>query len=234
MIPLKRLIIVLFIFTLTSCGDSLKCGPRRYHGPGIAELNKTIAEQERRVKEGGETPAKLALSYQKLGEKYLENKMWNPAIETFMKALELGRENPLVHYSLGVAFGNKAKSDNSAPDLEKAEFHYRKALAINPGHKSAAYGLAILTFYLKGEKEEGIRILEELVEGHKSYYHERMALGRFYFDAGKTTRALAHYQTLCGDLEAARDNPLISEYRKACKDNADSLMLHSAPRGGEK
>ncbi len=228
-------LIVLSCAFLVTCGDmackeKLSCR-RQYHGPGISELLSTIADQERRVKSGDESPAKLALSYQKLGEKYLENRMWDASIETFGKALALGRENPLVHYSLGVAYANRAKEGKGAPDIEKAEFHYRKALAINPSYKSAAYGLAIFIFYVKDEKDEGIRMLESLVEGRKTMYHERMALGRLYYDAGRYTTALSHYQTLCSDLDAARDNSLIAEYRKACHDNAHQLMESISSQG---
>lgn len=213
-----------------ACKEKLSCR-RQYRAPGIFELLNTIAEQEKRVKTGDESPAKLALSYQKLGEKYLENSMWDASIETFGKALTLGRENPLVHYSLGVAFANRAKEGKASSDIEKAEFHYRKALAINPSYKSASYGLAILLFYVKDEKDEGIKILESLVEGRKSMYHERMALGRFYYDAGRYPTALSHYQALCADLDSARDNPLIAEYRKACRDNAQRLMESMSSHG---
>ncbi len=234
----KHTAILIIIATFMSCGnfkcfDSLSCR-RRYSGPGISELITTAAEQERRVKSGDESPAKLALTYQKLGEKYLENKMWNPSIETFMKALKLGRENPLVHYSLGVAYGNRGKIEKSDADIDSAEFHYRKALKINPSYKSAAYGLSILLFYMKDQKEEGVRILEDLVAGRKAYYHERMALGMFYYDMGKLATALAHYQALCADLEKARENPLILEYRKACRQNADTLMKQISTGGAEK
>lgn len=233
----QHLIVCACIF-LMACGDmacreKLSCR-RQYRGPGISELLSTIAEQERRVKSGDESPARLALSYQKLGEKYLENSMWDASIETFGKALSLGRDNPLVHYSLGVAYANRAKDGKGAADIEKAEFHYRKALAINPSYKSAAYGLAIFLFYVKDEKEEGIKMLESLVAGKKSMYRERMALGRFYYDAGRYTTALSHYQALCADLDAARDNALVAEYRKACHDNAHQLMESISSQGKEK
>lgn len=230
----RHLILLACAFFITcgdmACKEKLSCR-RQYRGPGISELLATIADQERRVKSGDETPAKLALSYQKLGEKYLENGMWDASIETFGKALTLGRENPLVHYSLGVAYANRAKDGKAAADIEKSEFHYRKALAINPSYKSAAYGLAILLFYVKDEKEEGIKMLESLVEGRKSMYHERMALGRLYYDAGRYITALSHYQALCADLDAARENPLIAEYRKACRDNAQKLMESISAHG---
>ncbi len=230
----RHLIILACAFIVTcgdmACKEKLSCR-RQYRGPGISELLVTIADQERRVKSGDESPDKLALSYQKLGEKYLENGMFDASIETFSKALALGRENPLVHYSLGVAYANRAKDGKAIADIEKSEFHYRKALAINPSYKSAAYGLAILLFYVKDEKDEGIKMLESLVEGRKSMYHERMALGRLYYDAGRYSTALSHYQTLCADLDAARDNPLISEYRKACRDNAHKLMESISSHG---
>ncbi len=232
----RHLIILACAFIVTcgdmACKEKLSCR-RQYRGPGISELLVTIAEQERRVKSGDESPDKLALSYQKLGEKYLENGMFDASIEIFGKALALGRENPLVHYSLGVAYANRAKDGKAPADIEKSEFHYRKALAINPSYKSAAYGLAILLFYVKDEKEEGIKMLESLVEGRKSMYHERMALGRLYYDAGRYSTALSHYQSLCADLDAARDNPLISEYRKACRDNAQKLMENISSHGKE-
>lgn len=224
---------MLFACSDSACKEKLSC-KRSYKGPGISELLETIAKQEQQVKAGEESPAKLALSYQKLGEKYLENGMFDASIETFTKALALGRDNPLVHYSLGVAYANKAKEGKATSDIEKAEFHYRKALQLNPSYTSAAYGLALFLFYVKEEKEEGIDMLEKLVAGRKSLYRERMALGRLYFDAGKYATALSHYQALCADLDAARDNPLIIEYRTACRDNAHKLMEFISQQGIEK
>ncbi|MCX7679060.1 MAG: tetratricopeptide repeat protein [Spirochaetes bacterium] len=230
---LLAIMCIVFICIDIACKDKLSC-KRQYRGPGISELLETIAEQEKRVKSGDESPTKLALSYQKLAEKYLESRMWDASIETFNKALALGRDNPLVHYSLGVAYANKAKEGKTQVDVEKAEFHYRKAIELNPSYSSAIYGLAIFLFYVKEDKEEGIRMLESLVANKKGMYRERMALGRLYFDSEKYATALAHYQSLCADLDAARDNPLIVEYRTACRDNIQKLMEFISQKGNEK
>ncbi len=234
MIRIRHITAFIVIALLTSCGgDSLNCGKRRYSSPDILELKEKAAKQEIQVKAGRLEPGKLSLTYQQLGEKYLAKKMWNPAIETFHKTLELGRDNSLVHYSLGVAYGNRFTSEKNASDMEKAEYHYRQSLKITPSYKSAAYGLAILLFYIKEEKKEAIGILETLVTGRKAMYREKMALGRFYFDAGETSRALSHYQSLCNELDASRESPEIKEYRRICRDNVDKLMSGMpSPKGG--
>ncbi|HPJ37945.1 MAG TPA: hypothetical protein PLT75_05850 [Spirochaetota bacterium] len=214
-----------------SCGDILK--PRFANmgkGADIRALKEKINTYETGVKSGSVSPRKLAIAYQQLGERYIAKKMWDPAIDAMKKAIGLGRTNVIVHHALGTAYAYKARETENADFGNLAEHHYKKALEVSPAFVDAAYGLALLQFYVQDKKEEGIRTLEELSAQRPSFYRGRFALGRFYYETGDTRKSLSVYETLYSNLEEAHSSPDVREYRRLCKENIDRLMQEmSAP-----
>ena len=113
---------------------------------------------------------------------------------------------------------------------EQAEHHYKKALEVSPAFVDAAYGLALLQFYVQQKREEGIRTLEELSAQRPAFYRGRFALARFYYEAGDTRKSLAVFENLYSSLEEAHSSPNVREYKRLCKENIDRLMQEmSAP-----
>jgi tetratricopeptide (TPR) repeat protein len=164
-------------------------------------------------------------AYEKLGAGYLQNGDWTPAIHSFEKAVEYGRSGARVHYNLGIAYANRARSLDSAADIKSAEAHYRRALEIRPGMADAAYGLAILTYYLKKDPAGGIAMARSIAATDPKYYQARFALGRFYYEKGDPASALGVYENLYEDLNREPDSPRIKELRKNCQDNITRLMV---------
>lgn len=102
------------------------------------------------------------------------------------KALELDPE-------LAEAHSNLARFDFQVDDVRGAEAEARRALELNPSIPDAYYLLSNIAF-LKGNKEEGMRLSETCyrLDPVMPRYAER--LGLFYFYLGREGDALQHWE----------------------------------------
>ncbi len=230
---MKKFIIgILFLSAITL--GIYKFGLRTLFTPGavkrvreknIEKLVKNAEEAEGRYKKQLEKADKVGKSYEKLGRKYLQNRNWTPGIEALNKAVEYGSSGARVHYLLGAAYANRGKELSSMDDIKKAEIHYRRAIELNDKMNSARYGLGILAFYLRKDTGKGIEIMKTIVSRDREYYSARFALGRFYYETGKTSRSLSVYEDLYSDLQKKKDSPVIKAYRKKAKENISRVMM---------
>jgi len=88
---------------------------------GIAPLERLLAKNPANV------PALFALGQCRLATEDLDG-----AIEAFRRAAELDPDNPLAHFHLGNAYGEKARQDSSFEPAARSA--YEKALALHPRH----------------------------------------------------------------------------------------------------
>ena len=200
---------------------------KKVKGTKIEKLKKeaVLAEKEFMENIASSTKAERAgYSYEKLGESYLKNKDWTPAVESLEKAIEYGRSGARVHYSLGVAYANRARDLDDKEDIKKAESHYKRAVEKNPAMIDASYGLAILTYYLKKDREAAIGMAKSIVAADPTYYNGRFALARMYYENGDPAASLSVYEDLYDALSKEEDSPTIREYRENCRDNITRLM----------
>lgn len=223
---LLKVCCISFIFAV-SCGG-MKCpGPGKYLAPlrqdsgdeeAISELQAKIETEQ---KKGGTTRSntRLAGLHDELGSRYLNKRMWDPAIEHLEKAIRLGQNGSAVHNNLGIAYANRGKDLSREEDLERGESQYRRSLEIQPERNDAAYGLAVLLFYHRDQKAEAIEILEKMVRGYRVHYPARFGLARMYYETGKLAESLSRYQELCAEFNSAPDRPEVREYKSACKEN---------------
>lgn len=198
----------------------------------IEKLKKKAEEYEKDAREKGTTPGNLAGLYRRMGDRYLEMRSWNLAIDAFQKSIGYGGDSPLVQYALGVAYANRATEAVRDEDAKKAEAHYRRALEMQPDFEDAGYGLAMVLFYLKDEKKDGLDTMKKITAMNRKNYRARFAVGRFYYEMNEPSRALASYEELYSDLQKLPDSALVKEYRKNCRDNIDRLMLELAGKKG--
>lgn len=83
-------------------------------------LQQTL-EQQRRTTE----QATLALALLPLGERQYRAQDLKGAADTYLRALALDEDNPLIHYRIGYVYVQSGQ-------LEEAEFHLNRALEIDP------------------------------------------------------------------------------------------------------
>ena len=201
---------------------------KKVRGSRIEELKQKAEDTEAKFKKDITSAAngeRAGYAYEKLGIGYARNKDWTPAITSLEKSIEYGRSGARVHYFLGVAYANRAKDLDSGDDVKSAESHYRRALEINPKLADAAYGLAILTYYLKKDRDTGIAMAKSIIQTDPKYYQAHFALARFYYEKDDPATALAVYERLYDELNREKETPRIKELRRNCQDNITRLMV---------
>lgn len=212
-----------------SCKDAFTLkSVRTVRDGSITKLKKKSQKYDSRVQEKLENADNASNVYQQLGEKYLERKTWDLAIESFEKAIGYGRNTPVIHYSIAVAFANRGRELNRDSDFSKAEHHYRRTLEMKPEHRAAAHGLGILLFYFSGKQKEGLKTVNELVMRDKNFYRARFTLARFYYELKNPQKALSIYENLYSDVNGLSDSKTVREYKQNCKDNINRIMLEIA------
>jgi tetratricopeptide (TPR) repeat protein len=208
-LPLLIIILVGLLLYKYGCEGLFTLGAvKKVRPKGVTEIKKETDESVKRYRAQLEGAEKVGSNYEKLGREYVKKGDWTPAIEALTQAIEYGNTGARVHYFLGAAYANRANETAGKDDIEKAEHHYKMAVEKNPKIYDASYGLGILTFYLKKDRDKGIEIMKEISFKEPSYYQARFALGRFYYESGEAARALSVYQDHYSDLQKKPDSRL--------------------------
>lgn len=166
---------------------------------------------------------KLGELYSSLGSKYLDKKMWDNAIDALNNSLKNGKHEPGIFHSLAVAYANKAKDTGDAGLYDKAEHNYRQALEINSGYSESIYGLAIILFYHKDDRQKAVSMVNELAMKNPANYDARFALGRFHYELEDLEKSLQVYESLYSDLEKLPNNDISVTYKRNCRDNIERI-----------
>ncbi|HNW30711.1 MAG TPA: hypothetical protein PKN50_19700, partial [Spirochaetota bacterium] len=167
----------------------------------------------------------LANNYSSLGTIYVEKRLWDPAIESYLKGMKYGKDTAGFYYSIGLAYGNRGTERDSREDIDKAEHYYKKAIAMQENYADAQNALAILLFFQKNEKNEALSLIEEVVGRNRKNYMARFTQARFYYEMDQLPRALSIYEDLNADLEKLPPSGVIDEYKKNCRDNIQRIMM---------
>ncbi len=191
----------------------------------IQELKEKIADLEKEKIKDTRTMNSLANNYSRLGTIYVEKRLWDPAIECYLKSMKYGKDTPGLYYSAGLAYGNRGAERDSREDIDRAEHYYKKAIAMQENYSDAQNALAILLFYHKEEKDKALSIIEEVVGRNKYNYMARFTQARFYYEMDRLPRALSIYEELNADLGKLPPSEIIEEYKKNCRDNIQRIMM---------
>ncbi len=190
----------------------------------ISELKKKAAEYEEQVKKKVAVADKLGKVYERLGKKYLEHKNWKPAVKSLENALEHGYNNPVVNYSLGVAYANLGKSTENMEYYEKSVLFYKKAIAGKKKYIEARYGLGLVQYYGKKDQQAGQKEVEKVVFEFPQFFPARFALGRIFFEKKQYAKSLEIYQSLYSDFENKADSKKFKKEKENLRDNIKTVM----------
>ena len=119
--------------------------------------------------------------------------LWQNSVTLFTHTLYVTDNNSLIHNNLGVTLARLGED-------EKAIFHYRKALEINPRYSDAHCNLASL-LARQGKDQEAISHLLEAIRVRPDKPEAHNDLGVILAKGGKIQEAIAHFS------EAIRVNP---------------------------
>jgi tetratricopeptide (TPR) repeat protein len=212
-----------------TCGD-VKCKDtksvsslRQYGEPErIEKISKELTLLEKKFKDE-KTIIRIGDLYEQLASIYFEKEDLETSLLYINKAFTYKRNTAYLNFIAGVIYGNKGAKSKSKEDISKAEQYYRKAISLKKDNNEALKALAILLFFYKKEREEPIKIMEEIYQRSRYDYHARFTLGRFYYETGKKNDALDVYLALQADLAKLPDSPIVQEYLLNCKKNIQKI-----------
>ena len=123
---------------------------------------------------------------------------WKNSMTLFTHALDVNSNNWLAHYSLGLAFSHKGRTDDAID-------HYRQSLRINPNYEKALINLGLALFH-KGQTDDAIRHYRQALSIRPDLEKAHNNLGTALLHKGRTDDAIECYR------RAIRINP---DYAKA-------------------
>jgi cytochrome c-type biogenesis protein CcmH/NrfG len=92
-----------------------------------------------------------------LGNIYFDLNQFDPAIQSYSKALEIDPKNADVRTDLGILFRRKG-------DYDKAIAEFRKAAEEDPHHVNSRYNLGVVLLHDKGDVKGAIKAWEDFLK----------------------------------------------------------------------
>jgi tetratricopeptide (TPR) repeat protein len=218
------LMISISLLVLNSMFGVVSCNMRRDHKSKsdqfYQEVKDKITKLEKEEYKDATTVSRLAQQYNLIGVYYLERHLWDMAIDALNNSIKYGNKGADSFYSIGLAYANRGIEKNSADDINKAEYNYRKAIEMNGSLLDARYALSILLFYHRENgKSEAQTLINEVITKNRAHYPARFANGRFNYELGNKEKALTIYQDLAADLEKLPPSGDTNTYKVECANN---------------
>ena len=211
----KTIFAVLFgiIALLSSCGVSnkriirLQKMEERVGNPTtIEELTDAIAKYDERIADLQLSEQQVGIWYKILGTRYLDNKMYGKALESFQTALQYYPDNQNLYYYVGVCAGymsHTALDFDASGNMEKrlnylklAESAYIRAITIEERYARALYALGVLYVFELDESDKAIPYLEKLLTIETRHIDGMFVLARAYYSNSEFDKAAALYDKI--------------------------------------
>lgn len=182
----------------------------------VEELEKHVRryadEAEQLVKETG----KLGIYYKMLALDYLDQEMYGPAEEYFLRALEVYPNNHVLHYYTGLAQAQLSGAQPGAAErtvkLEEAAFHHERAIELKPDYYDALYALSVLYIFELDKPLSAEEYVMRALDVRSNNINSLFLLARIRVIQGRFEEAVEIYDLITdetGDseiLERARNN----------------------------
>jgi len=197
----------------------------------IRELEQGIRRYRGEVERTVKGTAQLEVYYKMLGAAYMQRGMYQPAYEALQQALAIQSENPILFYYAALCSASLSKAQGQAAErtgwLERSQWHYLRALELDPGYVDALYGLAVLYVFELQRPQEAVVLLERLLRRETRNTPAQLLLGNAYYRAGRLEDALVVFR----DVAAHANLPALEAQRREAQENAERIEeeLHGAP-----
>jgi protein O-mannosyl-transferase len=142
---------------------------------------------------------------------FFQLNFWKNGITMFEHAISVTNHNYQAENNLGTAYGRI--------DLDKAIYHYKAALKINPGYATALYNLGTVCEN-KGRMDEAIGYYLKALKVKPKYFDALNNIGMVFYHQGKYNKAVLYFK------KALKTNPKKTNARLNL---ANVLFLQSKP-----
>lgn len=129
-----------------------------------------------------------ARGFRDRGEVYLAGNQTSKALEQFLKALEIYPDDPILHYDLALTYDMKG-------DLDKAEYHLKKAIKLKPDY-SNAYNYLGFVYFRQGRVNEAIEAYNKALDNllYLNPQDAHLNLGVAYLSLKQYQKAKVHLE----------------------------------------
>jgi cytochrome c-type biogenesis protein CcmH/NrfG len=120
-------------------------------GPTVEQLKQIQHLMEHTVENPKDTNAWI-----QLGNAYFDTNQYSPAIQAYLKALDLNPDNPDVWTDLGIMYRREGQSENAIKAFDRA-------ISIDPNHESSRFNKGLVLMHDLNDSKGAIKAWEELV-----------------------------------------------------------------------
>ncbi len=131
---------------------------------------------------------KLYDAYYNTGLSFMQVGDYSSAIENFMKAESIRKNDPKLYHAMGLAYMGKGL-------LKESLSYFEKALKINPDYSEARNNFGVVLYQL-GRFDEAIREFEKVLSDvlYKTPQQAYLNLGLVYYAKGDIRRAVFYFK----------------------------------------
>jgi superkiller protein 3 len=159
------------------------------------EPREALGYYERLV-ERGRNEQRLAMTYRRVGELYLNTDRPERAAPAFRNVLSLEAGNPEVHYNLAIAYRRTG-------ELERAIEEYRRALELEPDSVRYQFALAD-TLYRADFVDRALEAYEQVLELDSTRDRARYMIAYLHYRRGDLRESRKRFQALLENLQEER------------------------------
>jgi tetratricopeptide (TPR) repeat protein len=199
--------------------------PRGAPPRSVEDLRRAIDLYEQKIEEHVKDAAQTGVYWKILGSRLMDGKnpLYGEALGALENAARYYPEDETIHYLIGVAAGNLARSEYFSPG-EQAE-HYRvseaaylRALDLEGRYGKALYGLSVLYVYNLNRPAEAVLPMELFLDINKSDTDGMFVLAAAYYMTENYEGAAELYGRIAGLSKNKEVKARAEEFRRQVMD----------------
>ncbi len=187
----------------------------------IAELKDHIKRFSDEVESLVEDTGQLGIYYKMLALEYMDEEMYGPAREYFLKSLEIYPNNQVVQYYTGLASaqtaGSQENEDERINRLEEAAYHYKRATDLKRNYFEALYALSVLYIFELERPFEAEEYVQRALEIRPGSEKTKFLLAAIRVREGRFEEAVEIYDQI---IEEAEDETM----KERARENRERLL----------
>ena len=179
--------------------------PRGGPPQSIEDLRRAIDLYEQKIDAHVKDAAQTGVYWKILGSRLMDGKkpLYGEALGALENAVRYYPEDETIHYLIGVAAGNLARSEYFSPGEQAEHFRvseaaYLRAIDIEGRYGKALYGLSVLYVYNMNRPAEAVPYMERFLDINKSDTDGMFVLAAAYYMTENYEGAVELYDRIAG------------------------------------